>query len=366
MRLDVGPLRRKERRARGARHRDAEGTFYGKNLKALVERGEVALTEVDESVRRIVRTKLHTSRGRTRRRTPPAWSRPPRTSRSRARWPRRAWSCSRTMTPLLPLDKAKIKRLAVVGHLADAENTGDHGSSNVMSPNYTSALKGLRDHLGAGATILHSEGPISPRSAGRRGRRRGRGRRRSTLGRGGRVRLRRRGMRPSGPAQKRPLRVKLPLLHPIEISGGDYVPLALEAAGRGGHPGRLAGESALRRRPGRRQRLHDGGVAAHRPVDPDGLVLRHGGRTCARARAVRGRQPERPDAADHAEDEQQLPFFDEFADAIEYGPYHGYTLLDQEGREPAFAFGHGLSYTTYAYANLSVRRRASRPTARWR
>src|SRR5262245_57418232 len=34
------------------------GQFYGTNLKGLVERGEVPLPEVDESVRRIVRTKL--------------------------------------------------------------------------------------------------------------------------------------------------------------------------------------------------------------------------------------------------------------------------------------------------------------------
>ena len=30
-------------------------------------------------------------------------------------------------------------------------------------------------------------------------------------------------------------------------------------------------------------------------------------------------------------DEAQLPFFDEYADTIEYGPYHGYTLADKEG-----------------------------------
>ena len=53
-------------------------------------------------------------------------------------------------------------------------------------------------------------------------------------------------------------------------------------------------------------------------------------------------------------DERHLPFFDEYADTIEYGPYHGYTLADREGHEPAYPFGYGLGYTTYAYANLKV------------
>jgi beta-glucosidase len=60
--------------------------------------------------------------------------------------------------PLLPLDRSKVKKIAVVGRLAEADNTGDHGSSDVTQPHYTSALKGLRDHLGAGATVLHADG----------------------------------------------------------------------------------------------------------------------------------------------------------------------------------------------------------------
>jgi len=52
--------------------------------------------------------------------------------------------------------------------------------------------------------------------------------------------------------------------------------------------------------------------------------------------------------------ESQLPFFDEFADSIEYGPYHGYTLFDKKGEESACPFGYGLSYTSYVYSNLRV------------
>jgi beta-glucosidase len=49
------------------------------------------------------------------------------------------------------------------------------------------------------------------------------------------------------------------------------------------------------------------------------------------------------------------PFFDREADHIEYGYWHGYAKLEQEGIEPRYAFGHGLSYARFAYRALSAR-----------
>lgn len=57
-----------------------------------------------------------------------------------------------------------------------------------------------------------------------------------------------------------------------------------------------------------------------------------------------------------AKDEADYPFFDKTATSIEYGPLHGYSLLTATQTEPQFAFGHGLSYTTFAYRALKVSR----------
>jgi beta-glucosidase len=52
--------------------------------------------------------------------------------------------------------------------------------------------------------------------------------------------------------------------------------------------------------------------------------------------------------------EDQLPPFVHDQDEVQYGYYHGYRLLDRNQAIPRFAFGFGLSYTTFAYANLAV------------
>ena len=333
-----------------------QGKVYGGNLKKLVERGEVPPAEIDESVRRIVRTKLLYLT----REDPQAYPRGLAGSPEHAALAREVAEKGMVLLknegPLLPLDKARVKTIAVVGHLADAANTGDHGSSNVNPPYSTSALEGLQDYLGAGATVLHSNGKdlaevsrvagqadVVVVVAGTR------------WDEVGEYITDEQGLRPRGPAQKRPLVIKVPFMkEPIVLSGGDRVPLSLK-------PRDLTViQAAAKANPRCVVALVGGSVYTMeewRNDVPAVLMAWYFGMEGGHALAgvlfgdvnPSGKMP-----LTTPKDEKQLPFFDEFADTIEYGPYHGYTLADKKGYEPAYPFGYGLSYTTYAYGNLKV------------
>ncbi|MFN5784259.1 MAG: glycoside hydrolase family 3 protein, partial [Novosphingobium sp.] len=58
---------------------------------------------------------------------------------------------------VLPLDRTRTRRLAVLGRLAGIENTGDNGSSRVRPPYVVTALQGLTDYLGPAAIVTGNE-----------------------------------------------------------------------------------------------------------------------------------------------------------------------------------------------------------------
>jgi beta-glucosidase len=330
-------------------------TCYGDKLKKLVEDGTVPESAIDESVRRIVRTKLLFLTRQDPMEYPPEVAAAPEHAALAREVAEKGMVLLKNEGSLLPLDKAHTKKIAVVGELADAENTGDRGSSNVTAPYRTSALKGLRDYLGD-ATVLHADGSDLAEVArmtkeadavlvvaG------------SRYDEVGEYITDEKGLRPSGPEEKRPLVIKVPWQdQPFVMSGGDRVPLSLKKRDLD------VIAAATKANPRCVVALVGGSVFTMEEWKDDVPAIlmawyfgMEGGHALARVLFgdvnSSGKMP-----LTTPRDESQLPFFDEFADRSEYGPYHGYTLIDRKGYEPTFPFGYGLSYTTYAYGNLKV------------
>ena len=330
--------------------------FYGSNMKPLIADGTIARTAIDESVRRIVRTKLDFLT----REDPMTYTRDLAATPEHAALAREVAEKGMVLLQneggFLPLDSATIKTIAVVGYLADHENTGDRGSSNVTPPYRTSALKGIRSYLGEDAQVLYSDG--------------------SDLGEVARLAEEAdavlivagshheevgeyisdaEGLRPNSPAEKKSIVIEGPMMNePIIMSGGDRVPLSLKERDR------TVIETACEANPRCIVALVGGSVFTMEEWKAEaGAILMawyfgmEGGN--ALARILFGEvNPSGKMPLTTPRDGAQLPFFDEFADTTQVGPFHGYTWIDHEGHQPTFPFGFGLSYTTYDYSNLVV------------
>jgi beta-glucosidase len=245
----------------------------------------------------------------------------------------------------LPFAAHKIRRLAVLGRLAALENTGDNGSSRVRPPYVVTALQGLQNLLGDDAVIhaeesdpagvqaalaaadavvivagltAEEEGEFIPGGL--------------TLGQD---QAQSRHNRPDLGGDRRDLRLPSEQVALINIASAAGKPLVVvivagsavlveEWHGR-------AGAIVQTFYPGM-----EGGTALSRLLF--GLVSPGGKLPFTVARS----------AADY-------PPFDPDAQLADYGYWHGYSLFDRTGIEPRYAFGHGLSYTAFAYRAVSAR-----------
>jgi beta-glucosidase len=307
---------------------------YGKKLKKLVQSGEVPQALIDEAVLRILRQKIRFAQtGEPDRYGPQAV-----VSAEHRALAREAAQKSMVLlknervedSRVLPLDRTRVKRLALIGELAAAKNIGDHGSSKVRPPYVVTPLQGLQ---AAGQCEVIFE----------------KGRKIATA-----VDTARRadaaivvaGYKSNEEGEK------LPQAH----VGGDRASLTLKphdeelikavAAANPRTVVVLIGGSAIiteawrERVPAILIAWYPGMEGGHALADVlFGAVTPGGKLPCAFPKS-----------------EAHLPFFDRNADSIEYGYYHGYRLLDRDGNEPAFAFGYGLSYTAYEYHNLRIDR----------
>ena len=225
--------------------------------------------------------------------------------------------------PVLPIRGPQagggIRRLAVVGRLADLPNTGDRGSSHVRSPHVATVIEGLRalapehgiellesttDDLGV-AERLAGEADATVVVAGQTWRDEGE----FLLAYGGdRSHL---GLAPRHAALLQNVAARCPRTVGVLVGGSAFVC-----------------ETWSERVPALLMSWYAGAEGGHALAE----VLLGAGAPGGRLPCTWPRN-----AAD-------LPPFRRWTRRIAYGPFHGYRHFHATGREPAFWFGHGRGY----------------------
>ncbi len=305
--------------------------FYGKKLIESVEKGSVKEELINESALRIVGTVLSFTEAKD----PESYSKESILRKEHINLSLEAAEKSMTLLKnednTLPFSQEITKRCAVIGRLGSVENIGDHGSSRVWPPYTVTPLEGLRALVGDNTEVSYFDGStIEEAKAGAADAdavviiagydERDEGEYiNDKYGAGG--------DRSSLSLRKEEIELINAVLpenknHAVVLIGGSAIMMeewkqsasAILMAWYGG----MEGGTALAR-------------TLFGEVNPGGKL-----------------------PFTIPTDNAHLPFFDKDAEEIEYGYYHGYTLFEKEGYEPAFPFGFGLSYTTFEYGSAAA------------
>jgi beta-glucosidase len=314
---------------------------YGRKLERLVRNGEVPEAVIDAAVLRILRQKIRFSRiGEPGRYRKEAAASPEHRALAREAAEKSAVLLKNDPLdgkPLLPIDPS-VRKIALLGKLATTPNTGDGGSSMVRPPEVVTPLEGLRWRAPDMELVyVYGDDPAKAAEAART----------SDL-----VIV----VVGYTHADEGEFVAAVPLI--AKEKGGDRFSLTLSPSD----------EDLILRTIAANPRtvvVLEGGSAiiteAWRERVPAILMLWYPGMEGGNALAnllFGTANPSGKLPCVFPKSVNQLPFFDPNANEIEYGLYHGYRLMDKQGEIPAFAFGYGLSYTTFALDRLQVQKAA--------
>lgn len=316
-----------------------ESHYTFKKIKAAIQKGSITQEQVDESVRRVVSTKLKFI-----------------TKEDKQTYSKDLVACQahrdvarvsaeksmvllKNQNDLLPLSKTAIKKIAIIGELAKEKNTGDKGSSYVKPPYVVTILEGMQNYCSDATEVIYHDGKDIAAAkqlaqsvdavlivAGYRYNDEGeyvvndpkkKGKRAKDGGDRERLTLR---------TEEEQLIQSISACNPktiVSLIGGSAIIIEnwknqIPAILMAWYPG-MEGGNALAR-------------ILFGEVNPSGKL---------------------PFLV--PTNSEQLPAFDAFADDADYGYYHGYTLFDKKEMQPAFPFGFGLSYTQFEYKNLTIK-----------
>lgn len=129
-------------------------TQYGVQLADRVKSGQISQKVLDESARRVIRTSLIFENTPD----PVTYTKDMITCKEHVALAKEAAEKSMVLikneNAVLPFRRS-AKKVLVVGHLAEQENTGDHGSSRVYAKGVVTALAGIKDYLGSSTEVVY-------------------------------------------------------------------------------------------------------------------------------------------------------------------------------------------------------------------
>jgi beta-glucosidase len=338
------------------------GVLFGRDLKGLVERGEVPVERVDDAALRILREQVRFGQGRNPRDYGPEIV----GCETHRRLAREAAQKSIVLLKneggLLPL--RNVRRLAVFGRLADTPNTGDGGSSNTRPGHVVTPLEGLRAALGDGIELAHDDGSDHARAA--------------AAAQGADAAIIVVGYTHADEGEYIPPDMLVDFLPSFPPPDPQYAAFADGAQGGAMDTGMSLGGDRERLSLNPRDEALIQAVSAANPrtivaVMAGSAVImeawanqtqailmlwypgQEGGH--AFADVITGKiSPSGKLPCTFPARPEDLPFFDRNATKIAYDLWHGYRKLERGGAAPAFPFGFGFSYTTFSYAGLKLAR----------
>lgn len=299
--------------------------IYGDALLDAVASGDVDEARIDDALRRIVRVQrcfdLHTNPPV---RDPGALETPEHLALARE-VAERSLVLLRNETNTLPLDPSRLTRVALAGPLADVENLGDEGSSDVESTHVVTVREGLQEALGSTVELISIASPPTPEDlvqietadvtlivTGFSSENEGEG----LVAEGDRARM--------GLSEEQILEIQQiaerSTATVVVLEGGSAVTMdgwldSVEAVLMAWYPG-LEGGHAI-------------ASVVLGEISPSGRL---------------------PIAFPVGEED--LPVFDNVSLEVTYDAYHGYRHLHREGIAPLFPMGFGLSTTTFEYRDM--------------
>ncbi len=305
--------------------------YYGKKLLKAAKENEELIELIDDSAKRIIQTVLKF----TRRKDPMKYDKSLIACKEHVELAREAAEKSMVLlknkNKILPLNVDKIRTLAIIGRLADLKNTGDRGSSHVRQKNIITPLQGIKNLIGDKIEVKYDDASNIEKA----------------------------------------IEIASSSDIVITIVGytyedeGEYIKIIKEIGGDRDNLSLKEEDINL--------------INSIAKVNQNCIVVLIGGSAIimeewkdnvaailmawysgmqggnALAKILFGIvNPSGKLPFTIPKDSSHLPFFKKDIDEITYDYFHGYTLLEKENIEPAFAFGFGLSYTSFKIENLRV------------